>query len=283
VGGLDCFSQVKGKAGGRPAGRLGLLLYDNSNSNVIALTAAQVARGVEMLQHSGVNVAEPSADNDRSLRHLPLRPAETMIEKIALLESTRINATPIALSANRKRSRLGLCAELHKQMGRTVLIHTSPAKPARGLLKSVYGHFRMVPPDAAEAVLFSEALTIESLDGKPLTKAGDAGAVVTTLTGEALGIVICGIGTTCFAAPVRAAIPQNGSQAPITTQEVDLWNETADRLAHRPKAAPPQRSGLFSDVQPSPAIRRAATSDDEQKLRRVSRFIQEHLFAEAAE
>ena len=281
--GVDCFSQLQGQARGRPAGRLGLLLYDNSNWSVVALTAAQVARGVKKLEHGGVDVAEPSADNDRSLRHLPLRPAATMIEKIALLETTRIEPTPIALSAKRKRLRLGLCVEAHKQMGRKVLIHTSPTRPVRGFLKSVYGHFRMVPPDAGEAVLFSEALTIESLDGKPLTRAGDAGAVVTTLAGEALGVIICGVGTTSFAAPLSVAIPPDGSQYPISAREIGSWNKEADRRAAKLKVAPAPRFGLFRNVQPTLSIRRAAVSNDEQQLRKVSEFIQDHLFAEAAE
>jgi hypothetical protein len=283
VVGLDCFSQLRGKVGARPAGRLGLVLYDSSNSTVVALTAAQVARGVAMLQHNGVDVAKPSADNDRSLRHLPLRPAATMIEKITLLETARIEPTLLVLSAKRRRARLGLCVDAHKQMGRKVLIHTSRTRPVRGLLKSAYGHFLMVPPDAAEAVLFSEALAIESLDGKPLTRAGDAGAVVTTLAGEALGVIICGVGTTSFAAPVGAVIPPDRSQSPISAREIEVWNREADRVARRPKVVPTRRFDAFSDVQPTPSILRAAVSDDEQQLKKVSRFIQDHLFAEAAE
>lgn len=283
MSGVDCFSRLEGKEPARPAGRLGLLLYDNANSSVVALTAAQVARNLATLQHDGVDIAKPSTDNDRSFRLLPLRPAATMIEKIALLETTRIKPTPVVLSAKRKRSRLGLCGDVHKQLGRRILIHTSPAKPVQGRLKSVYGHFRMIPPDAAEAVLFSDALTIESLDGKPLTRAGDAGAVVTTMAGEVLGVIICGVGTTSFAAPIRSVIPQDGSQSPISVPEIEAWNEEAGRLARRPKVLPLRRFGLFRDVQPTLSIRRAAVSSDEQQLRKVSKFIQEHLFAEAAE
>lgn len=268
--------------GARVAGRLGLMLYDSSDPGIVALTAAQVTFKSTSICHDGALVATSSADNDRSDdRHRPSRPAATMIEKVVLDETARVAPTPVTLIAARKRGRFGLCADPRRFTGKSVLVHTRPGEPVKALLRSTYGLFRMPRPDGGETALFSDALTIESLDGKPVTNVGDAGAVVTTTAGDALGVIICGIGLTSFAAPIGPVLPRDGSLQPLSFEQIYRWNERAAQL----RAAPPDSEvvdiELSAEVPLPASVRKGATSNNEPEIQRASAFIQDNFFSQS--
>jgi hypothetical protein len=151
-----------------------------------------------------------------------------MIEKIRLNTSVRLASPDVRLLGNRSADRFGLCLHPADFAGKPVLVHSGVGGPRLGRLVTISGYFEMPPPDTEETVVFENTLVIESLDGFPLARAGDAGAVVTTLDGDALGIVFGGDETAVYAAPLGGMIPNDGSWRPVSPDDVRSWNAAID-------------------------------------------------------
>jgi hypothetical protein len=86
----------------------------------------------------------------------------------------------------------------------------------------------MPAPETGEPTVFLDALELESLDHLPLTVKGDSGTVVTTTSGEVLGIVVCGIGHTSYAAPLANYIDGEANLTTLTPQIIREHNEGVD-------------------------------------------------------
>ncbi|MCW3848079.1 hypothetical protein OF829_12585 [Sphingomonas sp. LB-2] len=219
-------------------GRLGLILIDDSAGDAIALTAAQITRGADLVIHKGGLVGACSTDNDRSWNHFDERPAWTMIEAVRIDHSAVLADPSVRLAGDRRTPGFGLCRDPHSLAGSRVLVHGGQSGPRLGILRSVRGLFRMPVQDFAEPVIFYDALVVNSLDAAPLSVEGDSGAAVTDLDGNAVGVVICGIGTTTYAAPIGAFLRGDVELRSATLGDIDLWNADAHSYEYDETAAP---------------------------------------------
>lgn len=252
-------------------GRLGLLLFDEDNGGVVALCAAQIVRGHDHLVKNGSAIGFESQEERFVDRAPRFRSTASMIEKVRLYDYIQIDQPPVNLGARLALREFAQPVDPWDHLGGHVLLHTAPLAPKLGYLRSVTGHFRMPPPGQDETVTFCDALVIEDRAGKPLTREGDAGAIVTTLDGNPLGIAICGIGKQSFAAPVRPILEQDPALRLLTSDDIDEWNQTA---ARKPKifvrtSAPAQPDPIDGGIQ------RAAETDDAVQSKEVAETLAE--------
>ena len=255
--------QVKGAADSAFSGRLGLLVLDGDNSDLLAVTAAQVARGADLLSidNTSVLVAEaadpvPPATNDTVL------PVEAMLRTFRVDENFKLSDEQIDDIDGGRAASGGIVKQPYEQLGRRVLIQTGEEKPRVAQLKSVSGRFRMPAPETRKMTTFTDALEVVSLNGQPLTRKGDSGALVTTLAGDALGIIVCGIGSASFAAPLVSVLSRKKNILPLTDERIKSYNREIDeRLARdeRPRAAEPASAKMT--VTPE-ALLSTADNDD---------------------
>jgi hypothetical protein len=256
------LSVISGNGKTAFSGRLGLLLFDKDNGGVLALCAAQIVYGHDHLVKDGSVIGYESQE-EPFVDHAPrFRSAASMIEKVRLEEFIQIDQPPVNLGGRLALREFAQPVDPWDHLGERVLLHTAPLAPQSCYLRSVTGHFRMPPPGEEEPVTFCDALVIEDRSGKPLTREGDAGAIITTLEGSPLGIVICGIGKQSFAAPVGPILEQDPALQLLTPEYIDEWNKTAARKAKifaRP-SAPAQTDPIDEGIQRSAETNNAIES-----------------------
>lgn len=223
-------------------GRLGFVVLDDENPKFVAFTAAQIAPAEQTLFHEGVEVAYPSAmliDEDLGKR---IRHADSMILPKVISQSVRFSPEQIFSDEGRLLQLGPVVDEPYKYIGQKVLVHTSVDRPRLALFHSPDSYFEMPAYDTGEMTLFKDALELKSLDHQPVATNGDAGALVTFLDGRVLGIVICGINTTCFAAPLWRLLEKFGSYDLLDEDGINGRNDELDRPPSRPVSKEDERA-----------------------------------------
>jgi hypothetical protein len=252
--GLSPRTTVRSDAQDAFEGRLGLLVYDTSVGNVIALTSAQLMHGATALFHDGIPIGRTSSNvfpNPKPARELA---AYALIRPLLIRRTCKI-----AISQSQDEQGAAVrdpTLDAVPRVGEEVLIQLDHDGPTRALLHSDNGHFFMPTAPGAELTFVSGALELSKADGEPATRAGDIGALVSNLKGHPLGIVICGVGGTSFAAPLAPAIAAVGDCAPLTDECINEWNISNSN-----------RYDLFNV--PSPYLARDATPP-KTSVRRIS-------------
>lgn len=233
---LNLRTRIVRQDGEALPGRLGLLLSDESSDEVVALTAGQVARGAGAIFAHGSRIGVCSYDVDRRFDDEGKRPAWTMLE-IVRLDKTVLLAHPSAnLLDHGPAGGLRLTADVAKHLGEVVLVHSGTLAARHGILRSLNAPFRMPAPNNEASTLFTGALMITSLDGKPLSQEGDAGALVASIDGDCLGIVVAGLDDSSYAAPIAPILTDDAFRT-IDDAFVHDWNLRAQlrRLASAPQ------------------------------------------------
>lgn len=205
---VDPTSSVQSTDGGAFPGRLGYLLLDQSVEKLIALTASQLAGARLVSTSTGRKIGFSSSNRMLRDSRLERRPADTMLMPVILEEGIGLSPVQICdengdplLPTDWIRNTAGL-------LGQTVLIHTSKALPRLARVASTQGHFIMPVDRDDNEVHFNRAIELCGIGDEPLTKAGDAGCLVTTRSGEAIGVIICGVDEVSFAAPISRVIDE---------------------------------------------------------------------------
>ncbi|HEY0114545.1 MAG TPA: hypothetical protein VGB54_02380 [Allosphingosinicella sp.] len=238
---LSHCTSIERQDGQALPGCLGLLLSDESSDDVVALTAGQVARGSDPVHAHGYRIGICSHDVDRSFDGKARRPAWTLLEIVRLDKDVLLARPSTVLPEPKSFEKLSLPRDILDHLGEKVLVHGGSLAPREGLLRSIHALFRMPAPDDRKPTLFTDALLITSLDGEPLSREGDAGALVTSMHGDCLGIVVAGLDDTSFAAPMAPLLVDDALR-PIDDAVVLEWNRRAWTRRLMPKAsfvAPP--------------------------------------------
>jgi hypothetical protein len=170
-------------------------------------------------------------------------------------------------------------------LGEEVLVQVPSGSPRRAILHSLNGQFSMPVGRNPEPTFVYGALELGSRDGTPVTRAGDAGAVVSTLAGDPIGIVICGFEDVSFAAPIGKLAGEERAWEPVSTEIAERWNKRVARdagldpqaralrdLIHqpeKPRAAEPSEASEWT---------RIAEKGDQKAMTKWSREARRRLF-----
>jgi len=229
--GLSPRLKVSGDVAEPFEGRLGLLVYDQSVDQVVALTAGQLASGATQLYHDSGGVAVTSHNAFPLPEGAAETKAQTLIAPLVVYSGQLLSPTQLISASGRPHEKPQFHADMTAILGEEVLIQTSERSPLRAVLHSLNGQFLMPVGASSDLTFIDGALEMTSLDGSHLTSHGDAGAVVTTLRGDPIGIVVCGIEDTAFAAPLEGAIAALGDCAPVSADVATRWNARIGRDA----------------------------------------------------
>jgi hypothetical protein len=236
---IDLRTRISGEDPKAYQGRLGLLLYDRDTQAVIAIAAAQVAGWSPGLYIDGVVVAE-RRDEDLPFEPRSTRPASDMLWPLRVLPSFPLADTQIVDRSGKPVGGPKLMRDVDVFLGERVLIQTDARKPRVARLRSTSARFRMPPPGTRDSVLFYDAMEISPLDSEPVTKAGDAGAVVTTMDGHPIGTIICGTESESYAAPLGRFIDALGGTTMLTHEIIKTYNGEIGSHAVSRKHQPPR-------------------------------------------
>lgn len=232
--------KVQSRQTGAPAGRLGFLIVDEESPHTVAFTAAQLSPKGERLYHGDKEIGVKSLAIEEREKGEPVRHADTMVLPLVLTNKVKFSPTPIVDLQGRPIELGNVVNETHRFIGQTVLVHTSIEKPREALFFSPNAYFKMPAYDTAELTLFKDALELRSFDGNPVATNGDAGALVTLTDGRVLGVVISGIGTRCFAAPLWKLLEGFGDYGPLSSIEAKRRNNALPKSSQ--ELVPKQRS-----------------------------------------
>ncbi len=245
---LNFRTRIKGDHFGAIPGCLGVILLDESSNEVVALTAGQVVRGAAAILADGQAIGTCSHDVDRRHDGQARRPTWSLLEMVRLDRDVSLARPSTVLGALPGPPVLRMTGDISTHLGQSVLVHGHGPIPREGNLRSTHALFRMPAPDNGEPTVFLDAMMITSLDGRPLSVEGDAGALVTSLHGDCLGVIVAGLDDSSYAAPIPPLLVDRPLQ-PIRDYDVEQWNETAwtRPLAPAPPApVPPARRPVMA-------------------------------------
>lgn len=217
---VDPTSEVTSIEESTFAGRLGYLVLDRSVEQIVALTAAQMAGSALVRAGTSDAIGFSSSNRRLSDHRMERRPADTMLTPVILENHIALSDVQLRNADGEPLMPTKWVRDLATMLGQTVLVHTSKDTPRQARVTTTHGHFIMPVDDNDNDVHFSRAIELHSLDGEVLTQAGDAGCLVTSLNGDALGIVICGLGDVSYAAPVARLIDELEDCSGITYQMI---------------------------------------------------------------
>lgn len=201
-------------------GRLGFLILDRSVEQIVALTASQLASAGLVINESKQAAARASSNRKLSDYRMEKRPADTMLMPVILENTVGLSEVQLRDVDGEPIMPTNWVRDIATVLGETVLVHTSKEDPKLARVTTTNGHFIM-PVDDGNEVHFSNALELQSLDGTPVTEAGDAGCLVTSLSGDAIGIIICGMDDISYAAPIARLIDELEDCDGITHQMIE--------------------------------------------------------------
>jgi hypothetical protein len=212
-------------------GRVGLLMFDSSTNSIVTLTAGQIVRGTGKLKWAGGTLGCCSPDLEHGLMETE-QPASNMVEMIKLDPRVAISRPGFTKQNSAERSWFSIGATVSERVNETLLIHNAPTfghrigqhPPSLATVKSPYAPFRMPIKGHNDSTLFQGAILLEAVHGSVLTREGDAGAIVSTLDGDVVGIIIAGRDNFSFAAPIAPICTTKPNIRLITDEDVHWWN-----------------------------------------------------------
>ena len=226
-------------------GRLGYLLLDQSVEQVVALTAAQMAGSGLVSSTTQQRIGASSGNRKLQDHRIERRPADTMLMPVVLERGVALSSVQLRDLDGEPILPTKWVHDIPHLLGQIVLIHTSKETPKKARVLTTRGHFIMPVDYDDNEVHFDQAIELQSLDGGPLTQAGDAGCLVTTVSGDAIGIIICGMDDISYAAPIARMIDELEDCTGITSQMVANASEE--------ETQPPEATGDSGESAPSEA------------------------------
>ena len=275
---LDPRTSVFGNAAQASRGRLGLLLFDDDVQRVVALTAAQIAaRSHELCIEEGMIVASGSGDDFTPQQSGSVRRADTMLRTLRLRLDAKLSEIQFVDVLGSSFGAPVLARDPYRLLGEKVLVQSSSARPGVGRLFSTSARFRMPAPETGEPTVFTGALELESLDDSPLSVKGDAGCVVTSMSGEVLGILVCGIGKTSYAAPLASYVEAQLGLRVMSPSFIRNYNKEVDGRALAAAVVLPRPTAAkhFPNVS---KLRAAVTSNIIKRVREAAGAISAAFF-----
>jgi hypothetical protein len=234
---LSPRTRVRGDSPDSFDGRLGLLVYDSSVNRVVSLTSAQLVRTASSLHDGRRCVAVASHNVFPPPDPVPHIRAESLIVPVVVPPARPLALDQFLAVDGDRIYQPDLQLNAKKLLGEEVLIQVDERRPTRAVLNSLNGQFLMPLRPGEEFTFVEGALEMSAPSGDALTRAGDAGAVVTSLAGHPIGVVICGIDGTTFAAPTAGAILAVGDCAALDQASIGQWNDFVLRRDDAPTQA----------------------------------------------
>ncbi|WP_291076145.1 hypothetical protein [Hyphomonas sp.] len=253
---------VKGSSEGDFEGRAGLLVFDVSVHDLVLVTAAQIGHTQGELRAGGRIIAARSPNRFPEEMHGEVRAATEMLAILPVRSGIKLAGhQPWRPATHMGDSGAFLPA---RYLGDHVEVHVGIDEARQATLSSTHARFRMPCPYTGEMTLFVDALELTAIDGEAVTRKGESGALVTTRNGVPIGIVVCGIGSLSFAAPLWPVLRDRLPEWELLgSGRIDVFNQRAEEERIVPEAISSGRpaAGLKQDLEKMEKLVRSGDTD----------------------
>jgi hypothetical protein len=211
------------------------VLYDPDTTQLYGLTASQVLDAGMRLMSAAPGEDEVAIDAGTPLTHLQRSreaPCAALVAAVPLIDLALDDQIFLFQAANGELAlSVGpkIIEDPWTMIGEMVAVTTHTGAMRLAEVISADGRFSMPNPTDGLDTNFHHAIKLRTPDGSQLVGPGDAGGLVSTLSGDWLGIVVAGGGDTAFAAPLFPTV-ERLNLAALTHSKVLNYNHGSGDL-----------------------------------------------------